>query len=97
MNNIIMKNKNNKRMSFQIQCYKKIIKPIDMTLNCKTELIEPQLCLSFDWNKVRWAFDLWLTEKNNQNIQRKKIFLDEEIPLDIFSDLNIDTVIGNCN
>ena len=74
MNNIIMKNKNNKRVSFQIQCYREIIKLIDMTLNCKTELIEPQLSLSFDWNKVRWAFDLWLTEKNNKNIQRKKYF-----------------------
>ena len=98
MNNIIIKNKNNKRMSLQIQCYREIIMLIDMTLNCKTELIEPQISLSFDWNKVRWAFDLWLTEKENKkHPTKKKLFLDEGIPHDIFSDLNIDTVISNCN
>lgn len=95
---ISKKNLNNARMSKQIDAYMWVIKIINNVLNCGTELIEPDLSLSFDWSKVKWAFDLWLTEQHfRKNANQCWLFLDEGIPQDIFTCLNLDKIDGNCN
>ena len=50
-------------MSIQIDAYERFIMAIDRTLQCKKELVDPDLPLSFDWKKVKWAFDFWMTEQ----------------------------------
>lgn len=63
-----------------------------------TKLDEPNLPLSFDWEKVKWAFDLWITERKFKNIKDDIIlFLDEGIPKNIFEDLNFYKINANCN
>lgn len=95
---IIEKNRDNIRMSRQIDVYMQFIMAIDKALNCKKELVEPDLPLSFDWNKVKWAFDLWMTEWSyNKTTIQWWLFLDEGIPQDVFSHLNFDKIVGNCN
>ena len=95
---ISKKNLNNARMSKQIDAYMSVIKIINNVLNCGIELIEPDLSLSFDWSKVKWAFDLWLTEQHfRKNANQCWLFLDEGIPQDIFTCLNLDKIDGNCN
>lgn len=92
------KNSNNARMSRQINIYKEFIKAIDMVLNYKLKLFEPDLSLFFDWNKVKWAFDLWMTEQRfNKTTNQWQLFLDEGIPQDIFSCLDFDKIEANCN
>ena len=98
MFSIIEKNRDNRRMSGQIDAYMQFIMAIDKALNCKIELVEPDLPLSFDWNKVKWAFDLWMTElRYNKTTNQWWLFLDEGIPQDIFSHLNFDKIEGDCN
>lgn len=98
MFDIYRKNLNNPRMSGQINIYMQFIMAINKVLSCEIELIEPGLSISFDWGKVKWAFDLWLTEqhfKGNEN--QWWLFLDEGIPKDIFTCLNLEQIYGNCN
>lgn len=95
---IIKKNQDNARMSTQIGVYTQFIMAIDRTLTCKKELVEPDLPLSFDWEKVKWAFDLWITEQcYKKSSNRWWLFLDEGIPQDAFSNLNLDKIESNCN
>lgn len=89
MKSIVQNNKNNTRMFKQINSYREIIEMINQTLNDSAKLEEPELSLSFDWEKVKWAFDLWITERKFKNIKDDIIlFLDEGIPKNIFEDLN---------
>lgn len=98
MSAIFRKNLNNPRMSRQITIYRQLIMVIDEVLNCGIELIEPDLSLSFDWGKVKWAFDLWMTEQRSKGTANQwRLFLDEGIPQDIFTCLNLDQIDGNCN
>lgn len=98
MDTISRKNFGNARMSSQIDAYKEVIMAIDLVLDSGTELKEPSLPLSFDWTKVKWAFDLWMTEQRSKgNKAQWQLFLDEGIPQDIFANLNFDQVDGNCN
>lgn len=92
------KNSKNARMSRQINIYMQFIEAIDRVLDCKIELVEPDLPLSFDWNKVKWAFDLWMTERRfKETTNQWLLFLDEGIPQDIFDSLNFDKIEANCN
>lgn len=98
MRNIIQNNKNNARMYKQINSYREIIENINHTLQNSSKLEEPKLSLSFDWEKVKWAFDLWITERKFKNIKDDIIlFLDEGIPKNIFEDLNFYKINDNCN
>ena len=92
------KNQDNARMSNQIGIYKQFIMAIDRVLNLEINLLEPDLPLSFDWNKVKWAFDLWMSERSSKETTNQWcLFLDEGIPQDIFAHLNIDKIQANCN
>lgn len=98
MKSIVQNNKNNTRMFKQINSYREIIEMINHTLNDSAKLEEPELSLSFDWKKVKWAFDLWITERKFKNIKDDIIlFLDEGIPKNIFEDLNFYKINDNCN
>lgn len=98
MKNIVYNNKNNLRMNKQVDSYRQIIKCIDYTLKDSTKLDEPNLPLSFDWEKVKWALDLWITERYSKSIEDDIIlFLDEGIPKNIFEDLNFYKINANCN
>lgn len=95
---ISRKNLGNTRMSRQIFIYNQFINAIDLVLNCGTELTEPNLSLSFDWSKVKWAFDLWLTEQRFTGTKNQwRLFLDEGIPQDIFNSLDFYQIDGDCN
>lgn len=98
MSTISRKNLGNTRMFRQIGTYNKFIMAIDLALNCETELTEPNLPLSFDWSKVKWAFDLWMTEQRFTGIENQwRLFLDEGIPQDVFTSLDFYQVDGGCN
>lgn len=95
---IVQNNKNNKRMLKQINSYREIIEIINHNLHNSSKLEEPELSLSFDWGKVKWAFDLWLTEQDFNIIKDDiMLFLDEGIPKNIFEDLNFYKINDNCN
>jgi hypothetical protein len=95
---ISRKNLGNARMSRQIGIYNQVIKAIDLVLNYRTELTEPDLALSFDWSKVKWAFDLWMTEQRITGPENQyRLFLDEGIPQDTFNSIDFYQVDGDCN
>lgn len=99
LNNIIKNNQKNKRMAQQLIIYGQLVSAMDRVIrNHKIKLLEPELDLSFDWNKVKWAFDLWMTEQGfpDKNTERT-LFLDEGIPSEIFNDLNFDRVEEKCD
>ncbi|WP_025171873.1 hypothetical protein [Streptococcus oralis] len=99
LNRIINNNKVNKRMARQLAVYQQLIIAMDRIVNNhKIKLSEPDLKLSFDWNKVKWALDLWMTEQRypDGNIEWV-LFLDEGIPSDIFSSLKINKIEESCN
>lgn len=98
MLDICEKNPDNARMSKQIGIYKQFIMAVDRALSCEIKLIEPDLPLFFDWNKVKWAFDLWMSERSfKETTDQWWLFLDEGIPQDIFDSLNFDKIEANCN
>ena len=96
---IINNNQGNKRMIQQLEVYRQLIDAIDRVINNhKVKLIEPTLSLNFDWNKVKWAFDLWMSEQSVLNQDTKMtLFLDEGIPRNIFKKLDFENVVENCN
>ena len=99
LNRIINDNKDNMRMARQLDVYQQLIISMDRIINDhKIKLSEPDLELSFDWNKVKWAFDLWMTEQRypDENIEWV-LFLDEGIPSAIFSSLKINKIEESCN
>ena len=99
LNRIINDNKDNMRMARQLDAYQQLIISMDRVINDhKIKLSEPDVELSFDWNKVKWAFDLWMTEQRypDENIEWI-LFLDEGIPSDIFSSLKINKIEESCN
>ena len=98
MKSIVSLNLENNRMKEQIQVYEIIIGIIGEFFDANIKLNEPDIPLSFDWKKVRWAFDLWLTEqKLFKNGDDWKLFLDEGIPKSIFVELNFNKIYENCD
>ena len=99
LNRIINNNQGNMRMSQQLAIYQQLITAMDRVINNhKIKLLEPELKLSFDWNKVKWAFDLWMTEQGfpDKNIEYT-LFLDKGIPSNIFTELNINKIEEDCD
>ena len=96
---IIKNNQGNLRMAQQLAIYQQLIMAIDkMVTNHKIKLAEPEVPLSFDWNKVKWAFDLWMSEqKFPDNDIEWTLFLDEGIPCDTFNSLDITKIVDGCD
>lgn len=86
-------------MAQQLAIYQQLIMAIDRAVtNHKIKLAEPEIPLSFDWNKVKWAFDLWMTEqKFLDNYIEWTLFLDEGIPGDTFNGLEITKIVESCD
>lgn len=93
---IIESNKGNKRMETQINEYKKmtkVIKKFNYINNSKSNPIK------FDWNKVVFALDLWLTEHKVQSLfdfTDTNLFLDQGIPKTPFEELNLKDIKKDC-
>lgn len=98
MLDISERNSDNVRMSNQISIYRELITVIDRVLNCEIELVEPDLPLSLDWNKAKWAFDLWMSERcSEESANHWWLFLDEGIPQDVFAVLEFGKIEANCD
>ncbi|OTG49009.1 hypothetical protein [Streptococcus agalactiae] len=99
LNRIINNNQGNMRMKQQLAIYQQLIAAMDRIINDhKIKLLEPELKLSFDWSKVKWAFDLWMTEQNSPDKNSEcTLFLDEGIPSNIFTELNINKIEEDCD
>jgi hypothetical protein len=85
----IEKNKHINRMKGQIVNYKQLIKTIRTTkhLISTTPFDE----VSFDWEKLTFNIDLWMTEMSQAakfNTQSAELILDEGIPLEPFKKLD---------
>ena len=99
LNRIINNNQGNMRMDQQLNIYQQLIAAMDrVILSHRIRLSEPTIDISFDWNKVKWAFDLWMTEQGfpDKNIEYT-LFLDEGIPSNIFTELNINKIEEDCD
>lgn len=96
---IINNNQGNLRMAQQLDIYKQLITAMDrVILSHRIRLSEPTIDLSFDWNKVKWAFDLWMTEQGfPANHIEWTLFLDEGIPSGTFNGLEISRIIEGCD
>ena len=96
MTDIISKNKRNKRMEVQVQQYKEIIKLIKNSKHYTN--YEPSE-IKFDWKKVTYSLDLWLTEHKLNFDERAdciKLFLDEGISSSYFQNLGLKEIHENC-
>ncbi|MBF1712124.1 MAG: hypothetical protein HXO88_00025 [Streptococcus intermedius] len=99
MRRIIKNNHDNLRMQQQLEIYAQLIQAINVVIeNHKIKIEESPLGLNFDWSKVKWAFDLWITEQIVLNQDTKMtLFLDEGIPRNTFKELDFENVVENCN
>ena len=99
MRRIIKNNHDNLRMQQQLEIYAQLIQAINVVIeNRKIKIEESPLGLNFDWSKVKWAFDLWITEQIVLNQDTKMtLFLDEGIPRNTFKELDFENVVENCN
>ena len=72
MQNIVDSNKKNKRMKNQIEEYKQIIAIIRKS---KHFIVDTPEKITFDWNKVTFAVDLWITDNKLSGILIIQIFI----------------------
>ncbi|MDQ8446193.1 hypothetical protein Q3F24_00780 [Enterococcus faecium] len=97
MNLIISSQSKNKRMAPQVNEYKLIVKVIKNSKHyAKESADEPH----FDWNKVIFDMDLWLSERHlvqNENSESIICHLDNGIPNQYFTKFNFKEVRKGCN
>jgi hypothetical protein len=87
------KNKHIPRMKVQIQDYRNIIQTIRKAKHLIQDTSFDEV--TFDWNKVSFDIDLWITEMdlaNKFNMQSSELILDEGIPLEPFKKLNFPSI-----
>ncbi|MEK4159370.1 MULTISPECIES: hypothetical protein [Paenibacillus] len=92
----VEKNKHIKRMEIQIHNYREIIKVIRKTKHLIKDT--PFEEGSFDWSKVSFDIDLWITEMslaNKFNMQSTELILDEGIPIGPFKKLSFPSIKEN--
>ncbi|MEI2664049.1 hypothetical protein [Rossellomorea sp. LJF3] len=96
MKAFVDKNKHIQRMKVQIQNYTETIETIRKTKHLIQET--PFDLVSFDWNKVSFDLDLWITEMDHANkasVQSTELILDEGIPLEPFKKLGFLSIKEN--
>lgn len=94
---LINNNKANRRMNSQISFYKEIIHLIKNWKHLNS--LEPQLDASFNWDKVTYALDLWLTENKlikAADVNQFSLNLDQGIPKLPFEKFEFNTINENC-
>ncbi len=97
MNLIISSQSKNKRMASQVNEYKLIVKVIKNSKHYAKESAEEPY---FDWNKVIFDMDLWLSETHlvqNENLESIICHLDNGIPDQHFTKFNFKEVRKGCN
>lgn len=96
MVDFIEENNSIKRMERQIENYREIIKVVRKTKHLIKDT--PFEEGSFDWNKVSFDIDLWITEMslaNKFNMQSTELILDEGIPIGPFKKLKFPSIKEN--
>ncbi len=94
---IVNRNKGNKRMHNQVSFYKKIIYLIKKWKHLNS--VNPQLDASFNWDKVSYALDLWLTENKlikEADANQFLLYLDQGIPREPFEKFEFNSIFENC-
>lgn len=77
--NIIIDNNDNKRMHLQTNSYSELLELINKTK--LTDIVEPELDASFNWEKFSFPLDLWLLEiYGSEKHPNLSVVLDEGIP-----------------
>ncbi|WP_430616780.1 hypothetical protein IGJ66_000477 [Enterococcus sp. DIV0176] len=97
MQSLVDANKKNKRMQGQLVEYKKLISTIKKT---KHFIVNPPEKIAFDWNKVAYAMDLWLTDNElNNRVNPKDIdlYLDNGIKSSYFEKFSFNSIHENVN
>ncbi|WP_208422189.1 hypothetical protein [Latilactobacillus fragifolii] len=94
LQSIIEKNKNVSRMRKEISNYKEIITVINKCQNVNVN--DPKGNSKFNWEKVDFSLDLWLTERNYKDeLSEYSLFLDEGIEPKYFNEKNYSSVVAN--
>ena len=90
--NIIEHNKENSRMQIQVKTYREVLQLIKETNSCKIE--ENEGTTSFNWEKVSYNVDLWITENKLKGYMPNNmtVILDEGIPSFPFKRFNFHAV-----
>lgn len=95
LNQFITKNKGINRMEVQLNSYKELIKLIKKNKHLLTSEINNEV--KFDWDKVSFALDLWITENivnGDWSDEPNELILDEGIPVEPFDHLKLDHIIA---
>ncbi|HGF8374385.1 TPA: hypothetical protein QFC53_002568, partial [Enterococcus faecium] len=95
MQNIVDSNKKNKRMKNQIEEYKQMIAIIRTS---KHFIVDTPEKITFDWNKVTFAMDLWITDNKLNGIidpHNTDIYLDNGINKSHFEKFEFNSISEN--
>lgn len=95
MQNIVDANKKNKRMKNQIEEYKQMIAIIRTS---KHFIVDTPEKITFDWNKVTFAMDLWITDNKLSGIidpHNTDIYLDNGINKSHFEKFEFNSISEN--
>lgn len=95
MQKIVDSNKKNKRMKNQIAEYKQIVAIIKASKHFIVEIPEK---ITFDWNKVTFAMDLWITDNRLRGTidpLNTDLYLDNKIKKSYFEEFGFNTIKEN--
>ncbi|MDK8643432.1 hypothetical protein [Niallia taxi] len=90
----VAKHKNNPRMKYQLEDYKNIITIIGKGKYLADNLVFEKV--SFDWDKVSFEVDLWLSEtkiKDKLQPEQSTLILDQGIPPEPFAKIGFGKVL----
>lgn len=96
LNQFIIDHKGIKRMKQQIAVYKELITMLKKNKHLISENISSEV--KFDWDKVSFAVDLWVTEKRVSGCwsqEENHLILDEGIPSNPFENIGFDGILEN--
>lgn len=92
----INKHKGLRRMEGQISTYRELITIFKKNKHLIGESTNSEV--SFDWDKVSFAIDLWITEKKVDESwfqEKNQLILDEGIPMEPFDKIGFDKILEN--
>lgn len=98
MTEIINMNQKNKRMLTQLSSYKGIVNLIRNWKHIVSP--KPKVSKGFNWDKVTYALDLWLTESEvsgNLKVHNMNIYLDQGIPKHAFNNFRFNSIEEECD
>ncbi|WP_431030104.1 hypothetical protein [Lysinibacillus sp. LZ02] len=90
----VTKHKNNPRMKLQLKNYKEMISTIQNWKHLADNLVFEKV--SFDWDKVSFDIDLWMTENKLKGIwqpEQSTLILDQGIPSEPFETIGFRNIM----